>query len=50
MLPEAEGTVSVTTLVRGAVALIALFVLAMAGRALWKMRRPKGGLPDTVKP
>lgn len=50
MLPEAEGTVSVTTLVRGGVALIALFVLAMAGRALWRMRRPKAGLPDTVKP
>jgi type III secretion protein J len=50
VLPENEGMVSVSSLVRGGVAFLALIVLALAGRALWKMRKPKGGLPDTVRP
>lgn len=50
VLPRNEDVVSVTTLVRGAVALLALIVLAFAGRALWRMRRPRAGLPERVRP
>ncbi len=50
MLPEKEGMVSVAVLLRALVAAVALAVLGFAGRALWRMRRPKAGLPDTVRP
>lgn len=50
VLPENRDMVSVSTLLRGLVALIALGILAFAGRAVWRMRKPKGGLPDTVRP
>lgn len=50
MLPQEQGTVSVTTLVRVLAALAALVVLGFAGRALLRMRRMKGGVPDTVRP
>ncbi|HVJ01095.1 MAG TPA: type III secretion inner membrane ring lipoprotein SctJ [Sphingomonas sp.] len=49
MLPQNEGMVSVTTLIRGLAALAALVVLGLAGRALLRMRRMKRGLPDTVR-
>jgi type III secretion protein J len=50
MLPQNEGMVSVTTLIRTLAALAAFVVLGFAGRALWRMRRVKSGLPDTVRP
>jgi type III secretion protein J len=50
VLPQNEGMVSITTLVRLLAAIAALVVLGFAGRALWRMRRVKSGLPDTVQP
>jgi type III secretion protein J len=50
VLPQNQGMVSVTTLVRLLAAIAALVVLGFAGRALWRMRRVKSGLPDTVQP
>ncbi|MBB5710902.1 type III secretion system inner membrane ring lipoprotein SctJ [Sphingomonas xinjiangensis] len=45
VLPREEGMVPIATLL----ALFALGVLGVAGRAFWRMRRPKPGLPDTVR-
>ena len=50
VLPENQGMVSVSTLLRGLVVVVALVVLGLAGRALWRMRRSKVRLPDTVRP
>lgn len=49
VLPENEGMVSITTLLRLATAVVALIVLGLAGRALWRMRRPRAQLPDTAR-
>jgi type III secretion protein J len=49
VLPESEGMVSVSTLMRGAIGVVALIVLAIAGRGLWRMRKPRTSLPDTVQ-
>ncbi len=49
VLPESEGMVSVSTLMRGAIGIVALIVLAIAGRGLWRMRKPRTHLPDTVQ-
>ncbi len=50
VVPESRGMVSVSTLVRTLAAIVAALLLAFAGRALWRMRRLRGGLPDTVHP
>jgi type III secretion protein J len=49
VLPESEGMVSISTLMRGAIGVVALIVLAIAGRGLWRMRKPRTNLPDTVQ-
>ena len=52
MVPQNDDMISVTTLIRVLAGIVATLLLVFAGRALWRMRRPKakGGLPDTVRP
>lgn len=50
VMPADEGMISVSTLVRTLAAIVAALLLAFAGRALWRMRRLKPGLPGTVRP
>ncbi|MFA6118026.1 MAG: type III secretion inner membrane ring lipoprotein SctJ [Sphingomonas sp.] len=49
VVPESQGMVSVSTLVRTLAAIVAALLLAFAGRALWRMRRVRGGVPDRVR-
>lgn len=51
VVPRDNAMVSIAVVVRALVAVVALALLGVAGRALWRMRRPRGGgLPDTVRP
>ncbi|QAY75569.1 type III secretion system inner membrane ring lipoprotein SctJ [Sphingosinicella sp. BN140058] len=50
MLPQNDDSVSISTLVRGLVVVVAASVLAFAGLALLRMRRRRPGLPDVVRP